>query len=182
MKKNAIMLTWSGFQDHEVVYPYYRLLGDEFKVSIVADKRDSQNRVYGILGLSMPCHYTINEFYKNIEDFSTNFDLMILPGGVKSLEKLRQEEKVINFINKWNNEGKIISSTCHGAQLLISSKVVRGRNIAGYYSLKDDITNAGAIYSREPFIVDKNIISSPHYDHMGIWMEETIKEYNKKYN
>ena len=181
MKKNALILTWSGFQDHEVVYPYYRLLGDNFKVSIVADKKDSQDRIYGIFGLNMPCHYTINEFYKNTDNFFNDFDLMILPGGVKSLEKLRQEDVILKFINRWNAENKIISSTCHGAQLLISSKVVKDRNISGYYSLKDDIINSGAKYSKEPYVIDDNIISSPHYDHMGIWMEETIKTYYKKY-
>jgi len=55
MLKHALIITWSGFQDHELVYPYYRLLGDGFKVSVVADKKDSLGRVYGIFGLNMPC-------------------------------------------------------------------------------------------------------------------------------
>ena len=48
--KHAFIITWSGFQDHEFVYLYYRLLGDDFKVSVVADKKDSLGRVYGIFG------------------------------------------------------------------------------------------------------------------------------------
>jgi len=39
MLKHALTITWSGFQDHDLVYPYYRLLGDGFKVSVVADKK-----------------------------------------------------------------------------------------------------------------------------------------------
>ena len=66
--------------------------------------------------------------------------------------------------------------------MLISSQVVKGRKISGYYSLEDDINNAGAIYVNEPYVIDNNIITSPHYDHMGIWMEEAIKMYNEKYN
>ena len=118
----------------------------------------------------------------NLRPFSkyqSEYDLLVLPGGVKSLEKLRQEQDILNFIHSWDKDGKIISSTCHGAQLLISAKVVKGRNISGYYSLKDDIENAGANYSKEPVVVDKNIISSPHYDFMGAWMETTISEFNK---
>ena len=42
--KSALIFTWSGFQDHELVYPYYRLLGDKFNVKIVGDKRDKQGR------------------------------------------------------------------------------------------------------------------------------------------
>ena len=54
----------------------------------------------------------------------TDADLIILPGGVKSLEKLRLEKKVIKFIKEWNEKNKLISSTCHGAQLLISSTFI----------------------------------------------------------
>jgi protease I len=177
MKKNALILTWSGFQDHELVYPYYRLLGDGFSVNIVADKRDAQGRVYGIFGLNMPCHVLMSEFVKDSDQWFENCDLLVLPGGVKSLEKLRLEKAVKQFISKWHSSGKLITSTCHGAQLLISAKITEGRKIAGYYSLEDDINNSGATYVNEPVVVDGNIISSPHYDHMGVWMEETLKVY-----
>lgn len=179
MKKKAIILTHTGFQDHELVYPYYRLLGEGFETHIVADKKDSLGRCYGIFGLNMPCHFTLDDFSQNLDQFQSDYDTMVLPGGVKSLEKLRLNKDVLNFISEWNNRGKLIISTCHGAQLLISAKVVKGRKISGYYSLEDDINNAGAVYSRDPFVIDANIISSPHYDHMGVWMEEALKLYNK---
>lgn len=180
MKKKALIITYSGFQDHELVYPYYRLLGDDFHVDIVADKKDSNARIYGILGVNMPCTVLIDEFCKNTPYFQEAYDLLVVPGGVKSLEKLRLIPNIVKFISDWNAQGKVISSTCHGAQLLISARVVKGKKISGYYSIEDDINNAGATYSREPVVVDDNIISSPHYDHMGIWMETTLKVYYQK--
>jgi len=177
MRKKALILTWSGFQDQEVVYPYYRLLGDGFSVSVVADKRDELSRVYGILGVGMPCHILMEEFKSSSPDYIRDYDLLVLPGGVKSLEKLRQEDIVLRFIHEWDSKGKPIASTCHGAQLLISAKVVKGRKVSGYYSLQDDVNNAGAVYSRDPVVVDGNLITSPHYDFMGEWMETVIKEF-----
>lgn len=182
MDKRAIILTWSGFQDQEVVYPYYRLLGDGFEVEIIADKRDNLNRVYGILGLNMPCHVLMSDFTKNSDNWINQSNLLVIPGGVKALEKLRQETEVKNFISRWNENGKLIASTCHGAQMLISAKVTKGRMISGYYSLEDDIINSGAIYSKDPVVIDGNIVSSPHYDHMGPWMEETLKLFYKIYS
>lgn len=173
--KRALILTYTGFQDHEVVYPYYRLLGEGFETHIVADKRDDLGRVYGIFGLNMPCDILLSEFSTKVK--SEDYNMLVIPGGVKSLEKLRQNQEILDFIHTWNNEGKIIVSTCHGAQLLISAKVVRNRSISGYYSLKDDINNAGANYVNAPYVIDNNIISSPHYDHMGVWMEQAIKLY-----
>lgn len=180
MKKHAIVLTWSGFQDHELVYPYYRLLGAGFKVDIVAEKKDELGRIYGIFGLNMPCHVLMKDFIKNADQWFDDCDLLVLPGGVKSLEKLRQEKSVREFIARWDAAGKIITSTCHGAQLLISAKVTKGRKISGYYSLEDDINNSGAEYVNQPVVVDRNIITSPHYDHMGAWMEETLRVYYAK--
>lgn len=180
MKKKALLITWTGFQDHELVYPYYRLLGEGFEADIVSDKKDDQGRTYGIFGLNMPCHILIKDFCKNYENYFNEYDLIVLPGGVKSLEKLRQQKEVLTFIHNWDAAGKVIVSTCHGAQLLISSRVTKDRNISGYYSIKDDINNSGATYVDAPFVIDNNIITSPHYDHMGQWMEAAIKLYYEK--
>ena len=171
MRKKALIMTWEGYQDQEVIYPFYRLQEDDFEVDISAA---ALGEIHGILGTKMTATKSINEI--NPEDY----DLLILPGGVKALEKLRQEPRALAFINFWDSKGKIIGSTCHGAQLLISAKVVQDRKISGYYSIKDDIINAGAEYVDAPFVVDKNIVSSPHYKHMGKWMKETIRLFNEQ--
>ena len=81
----------------------------------------------------------------------------------------------MNFIKLWNEAGKAIASTCHGAQLLISAKIIKGKKVSGYYSIEDDINNAGASYINQPVVQDGNIISSPHYNWMGEWMDQAIK-------
>ena len=71
---------------------------------------------------------------------------------------------------------KIIACICSGAQLLISAKIVKGRKIAGYYSMQDDLVNAGANYTDLPAVVDENIITTAHYKDMGAWMREALKK------
>ena len=117
---------------------------------------------------------------QRFNDLLDEYDIMVVPGGVKALEKLRQEDSVLRFINEWNEQKKVIASTCHGAQLLISSKIVNGRKVSGYYSIKDDINNAGATYVDEPAVVDGNLVSSPHYKWMGEWMRSAIDVYNQR--
>ena len=60
--------------------------------------------------------------------------------------------------------------------LLNSAKIVKGRKIAGYYSMKDDLTNAGAIYTDLPAVIDENIITTAHYKDMGPWMKAVIQK------
>jgi protease I len=180
--KKALIITNTGFQDHELVYPYYRLLAAGFDVDIVADKRDEQGRVYGILGVNMPCTVLLQEFAYNVEYYLANYDFLVIPGGVKAMEKLRQVQSVLDFVSRWNKQGKVIASTCSGAQILISAKVVQGRNISAYYGMKDDVINAGANFIDSPSVIDGNIVSSPHYDHMGKWMEDALELYSDKHD
>jgi protease I len=169
--KKALIITWDGYQDQEVQYPYYRLLEDEFSVDISAEKI---GWFYGILGTKMEA--TIDS--KNISMNTVNeYDFLVIPGGVKALEKLRQQQNILNFITSFVNSNKIVASTCHGAQLLISANVTKGKKISAYYSIKDDVNNSGAIYIDAPYVIDGNIISSPHYKYMGPWMKAALNLY-----
>lgn len=163
MGKKALIITGKNAQDHEFIYPYYRLKEAGFEVTVCL--KDGKETT-GILGTKIPC----DEICKIIsyEDLSFEYDVLVLPGGAKAMEYLRQEQIILDFIRKWNEDNRKIFSICHGAQLLISAKVVKGRRIAGYYSIKDDIENAGAEYC-DTVIVDKNIISASHYKYMGDW-------------
>ena len=169
----ALIITWENFQDQELVYPFYRLKEETDDVEIMSNVK---GKFFGIMGVNMTSHTLLNELeWPGVyQKYFNETDILVLPGGVKSLEKLRQEKNVLRFITDFAATGKVIASTCHGAQLMISAKIVQGKKISGYYSLEDDINNAGAIYTNAPVVVDGNIVSSPHYDHMGIWMKTAI--------
>ena len=169
--KNAVIISGNLAQDHEFIYPYYRLLEEGFKVDVCILEGVP---VKGILGTTLPPNkeQPVLKIDKNKPD---DYDLLVLPGGVKAMEKVRQETKIIKFISEFNNKGKIIACICSGAQLLISAKVVKNRKIAGYYSMADDLINAGAIYTDKPAVIDNNIVTTAHYKDMGPWMREVIK-------
>ena len=106
--------------------------------------------------------------------------MLVLPGGVKALEKTRQDKKLIKFISEFHNANKVIACICSAVQLLISAKIVKGKKIAGYYSLEDDITNAGAIYTDKPAVIDGKIVTTAHYKDMGPWMKAVLSFFNEK--
>ena len=165
MSKKALILTGNLVQDHEFIYPYYRVQEDGYKVDVaVRDKK----QVNGIIGSKIIPTKDIPEL--KVEDY----DLLILPGGAKAMEYMRQDMEILKFISDFNSSGKTIASICHAAQLLISSKIVKGRKISGYYSIKDDINNAGAVYTDEPAVVDGNIVTTAHYKDLGIWMKTAL--------
>jgi protease I len=171
----SVIISGDQAQDHEFIYPFYRLLeaGSEVDVCIIGGKP-----VKGILGTQLPPNKDhpvkdINQI--NIHDY----DLLILPGGVKAMEKIRQNNKLIDFIKDFHLANKVIACICSGAQLLISAKIVKNKRIAGYYSMRDDLINAGAIYTDLPAVEDSKIITTAHYKDMGPWMKKTLSFFNE---
>ena len=172
--KKAVIISGNLAQDHEFIYPYYRLLEENINVDVCLLEGKP---VVGILGTSIPPNK--DQIVKKIEEINVkDYDILVLPGGVKAMEKVRQNLDIINFISEFDKENKIIACICSGAQLLISAKVVKGRKIAGYYSMKDDLINAGAQYTDLPAVIDKNIITTAHYKDMGPWMAAVINLIN----
>ena len=170
--RKGLIISGNLAQDHEFIYPYYRLLEEGYEVDVCLLEGVP---VKGILGTTLPPNK--QQEVKKIEDVHIeDYKVLVLPGGVKAMEKVRQEKKIINFISEFDKAKKIIACICSGAQLLISAKVVKGRKIAGYYSMKDDLVNAGAIYTDLPAVVDNNIITTAHSKDMGPWMKEVIKK------
>ena len=179
MVKNALIITWEKFQDHELIYPFYSLKEAGFSVTLMANKT---GKIWGSLGTHMLCDVetTIFENETTRQKYLNDYELLVIPGGVKALEKLRQEKGVLKFVQEWNTANKTIFSVCNGAQLLISAKILKGRTVSGYYSIDVDIENAGATYSREPVVIDGNIVSCPHYDFMGEWLRVGYQVHNER--
>ena len=163
----ALILTGKYAQDIEVFYPFYRMQEEGWDVELAVLGNAETTGVYGMRltpNTQFP-EYGIGERY----------DVVILPGGARALEYLRVG-LLPGVIRVYHERGGVIGSICHGTQLLISAGLVKGRRVSGYYSIKDDIVNAGGEFVDAPFVTDDRICCSPHYKYLGPWMAEVIKE------
>ncbi len=167
----SIILTHSMFQDQEVQYPFFRLQ-EEGAVFVAAEQ---VGKIKGILGTEVPSHMTTETLVTSDDNYLRTFDLLVLPGGVKAMEKLRQDRNALDFVAHWAGDNKPIASICSGAQMLISARVpLLRRRISAYPAMSVDVENTGALFIDEPVVVDGNIISSPHYNHLAVWMKAVI--------
>jgi protease I len=174
-KIKSIIISGALAQDHEFIYPYYRLLEESADIDVCLI---GGNAVEGILGTRLPPNK--DQKIKDINQVKvSDYNLLVLPGGVKAMEKIRLNKNLINFISEFHKSKKTIACICSGVQLLISAKIVKNKKIAGYYSLEDDIVNAGAIYTDLPAVVDSNIVTTAHYKDMGPWMKEVLKNFHE---
>ncbi|XP_060596349.1 putative cysteine protease YraA [Ruditapes philippinarum] len=151
MSKKIGILAEFNYEDLELWYPYYRLKEEGHETfTIGPEKNKTYNSKHGY-----PCKA---EF--GIDEISVDgLDALIIPGGF-SPDYLRRDKRILALVKAMDDAGKVLASICHGAWVLISAKVIKGRNVTCFIAIKDDVENAGANYTDVSVVVDKNMVTS----------------------
>jgi protease I len=166
MNQRSVIITAQGFQDEEFVYPYYRLLEAGLTVDVATKDKTLVHGKYGV-----PARPTMSTMDLNAD----LFDVVLLPGGFEAPDRIRLLPEVLEFVRGMDARGKLIAAICHGPWVLISAGIVKGRQMTAYWSIEADVRNAGADYRHmESVVVDRNLITSPHYNNNGDFMKSVI--------
>jgi protease I len=177
MSRSAVIITGPGFQDHDVVYTYYRLLEEEWNVDVAT--RDAE-RVTGKYGVPLPMDKTAKPLISFDQLDVDNYDAVILTGGHEAPDRVRQDAQVLDFVRQMDQQGKVIAGLCHGPWIMVSAGVLRGRKACAYIGLRDDVVNAGAEVVDSDVIVDDHIITCSYYGYMGAFMRAVFATAEKR--
>ncbi len=166
-----VIITGPGFQDHDVVYTYYRSKEEGYDISI-ATKDGSA--VTGKYGITVP----MDKRSKDNIDFdqlkSNEFDAVILTGGHEAPDRVRQDQRVKDFLRQMATQGKVVAGLCHGPWIMISAGLLKDKFACAYVGLKDDMVNSGANVIEADVVVDGNIITCSYYAECGKFMRQTF--------
>jgi protease I len=164
---SAVIITGPGFQDHDVVYTYYRLKEEGYDVD-VATKEGKP--VIGKYGVPLPMDKTAKPNVSFTDLAIDKYDAVILTGGHEAPDRVRQDKTVTSFVKAMSDAGKIVAGLCHGPWIMISAGVLKGRNVCSYVGIVDDMANSGANVIDAEVIVDANIITCSYYGYVGKFM------------
>lgn len=164
--KRAVIITGPGFQDEEFVYPYYRMQEAGYHLDVATKDKTV---VIGKFGVAAKPTKSAQELK------SSDYDVVIIPGGWEAPERVRLIPEVLVFVREMYEQGKIVGAICHGPCVLISAGILKGKRATGFEGIADDIKNSGAIYLDAPVVVDGNIVTSPHYRNNGDFLREVLK-------
>jgi protease I len=89
-----------------------------------------------------------------------DFDAVLLPGGVMNADTLRMVPEAQHFVRRIDASDRPIAVICHAPWLVVSAGLVSGRTITSYYTLQDDIRNAGGRWLDIESCTDRNWTSS----------------------
>ncbi len=153
-KKVAFLLT-DGVEQVELTSPWQAVKDAGGEPTLVAP---SSGRVQGYNGTDKGD--TFNVDLTVAEANASDFDALVLPGGVVNADHLRVDKDSQNFVRSFFEQHKPVASICHGPWLLIDAGVIRGRNVTSYHTLQTDLRNAGANWSDEEVVVDQGLVTS----------------------
>ena len=155
-KRIAALLS-DGFEEIELTEPFRALEEAGAIVTIVGLDDRSRTRIRAKRDLDEGTSAKAEELVADCT--AEDFDGLLIPGGF-SPDRLRTSAEVQRLVGEFDVAKKPIFIVGHGAQVLISAKVVRGRQLTGARSIADDIRNAGALYRDQPTVQDSNWVST----------------------
>jgi 4-methyl-5(b-hydroxyethyl)-thiazole monophosphate biosynthesis len=149
---------------------------EEYEASVFTDVI-GWSRIYGTdpvdlktTGLRKEIKCTWNFVVKPELDFSeinvNDYDALAIPGGFEKSGFYEDafDEKFLDLIRQFDNQGKIIASICVAALPVAKSGVLKNRNATTYDLLdglrRNQLAEFGAIVKDEKMVVDNNIITS----------------------
>jgi protease I len=108
---------------------------------------------------------------------ASEYDGLVLPGGVANPDQLRSKPEALEFVRGFFEAGKPVGVICHGPWTLIDAGVAKGRTLTSWPSLQTDLRNAGAAWVDEEVHVDQGLVSSRKPDDLEAFNAKIVEEF-----
>jgi len=165
MAKIAVLVE-NGFEDVELLYPYYRFQEAGYRVEVVGPEAGV---VYsGKKGGSIKSTLTPEDI--DLGEYAA----VVVPGGWAP-DRMRTKPSIVQLIRDADAKGLVIAAICHAAQLLVEADILRGRKLTCVRSVSTDVKNAGGEYLNQEVVVDGNLVTSRTPPDMPAWCRETLR-------
>ncbi|MDN6196008.1 MAG: type 1 glutamine amidotransferase, partial [Atopostipes suicloacalis] len=166
MAKVAVIMT-DLFEESEFTSPKKAILDAGHSLDLIGPEK-GETAVGKNGEVEVEIEYGIDEVKPE------DYDALLIPGGY-SPDKLRGDERFLDFIRHFSKERKSLFSICHAPQILASADVLRDVNATAVPRIAVDITNAGGTFINEAVVYDRSgLISSRTPDDLPQFNEAII--------
>jgi len=150
----AILVT-DGFEQVEMTEPRKALDEAGAQTDLIApEKSEVQGMNHDEKGSKFPVNILLSEAS------ASEYDALLLPGGVANPDKLRTIPQAVQFVKEFAKNGKPIAAICHGPWMLVEADLVKGRKLTSWPSLQTDIRNAGGRWEDSEVVADGALVTS----------------------
>lgn len=170
-KKIAFLTANEGVEQVELTEPLEAIRGAGAEVELLAPEA-GEIQAFNHLdkGERFPVDRTVGEAD------ASEYDGMVLPGGVANPDQLRTDEDALEFVRAIFEAGKPVGAICHAPWTLIDAGVASGRTLTSWPSLQTDLRNAGAEWVDEEVHVDNGLVTSRKPDDLDAFKAKLLEE------
>jgi protease I len=170
--KKVALLVADGFEQVELTEPMQALIDAGADAQIVSPE---EGHVWGWLHHKWGSKFDIDVYLD--EANASEFDALVLPGGVMNPDKLRANKHAVHFVRDFFTAGKPVAAICHGPWTLIDAGVAKGRTMTSYPSIRADLQNAGANWVDDKVVVDGNLVTSRKPDDLPAFCKRMVEQF-----
>jgi protease I len=170
--KRVAILATDGVEQVELIEPRKALIEAGATTVIVSPKAQS---IQGYQHDQKGDEIAVDQSLDSARE--SEFDALLLPGGVMNPDQLRQDKKAVDFVRHFFEAGKPVAAICHGPWLLVEAGVIQGRTLTSWPSLKTDIRNAGGDWVDRQVISDEGLVTSRKPEDIPAFNAKMIEEF-----
>jgi protease I len=171
--KRVAMLMTDGVEQIEYTSPR-SYLEERGATVVLLSPKEAGEEVQGFNHLQPGDKFKVE---MNVRDANpTDFDALVLPGGVANPDNLRMSREAIDFIRGFDVEDKPVGAICHGPWTLIDAGIATAKHMTSWPSLKRDLTNAGAEWTDDEVVIDARLVTSRKPDDLPAFNDALVKE------
>src|SRR5665647_165312 len=170
-KRRVAVMATDGFEQSEFKKPIKALKNDGNLVDVISLK---EGKIQGWKGTKWGDEFKVDVSIDKA--LSTNYDMLVLPGGVMNTDTLRTNESAVKFVSEFFEQGKPIAAICHAGSILIETGLLKGKQMTSYKSIKTDLINAGVNWVDKEVVVDGKLITSRSPKDLPAFCKRMIEE------
>ena len=170
--KYIAFLATDGFEQSEFTQPWDEIKAAGATVELVSLK---SGKIQGMKHQDKGDTFAVDKTIDKAN--ASDYDGLVLPGGVANPDALRMNEKAVQFVKDFFTQKKPVAAICHGPWTLVEADVLKGRTVTSWPSLKTDIKNAGGNWVDEEVHVDQGLVTSRKPDDLKAFCAKAIEEF-----
>lgn len=179
MKEKVLIVIGDAAEALDTFYPLWRVQEDDYEAVVAAPEK----RVYHLVMHEIPpgwevtkespsYHLASHIAFRDVEP--EEYAGLFLSGG-RAPEYLRYDADLIRITRHFFAKNKPVAVVCHGAEIVATADVIRGRRMATVPKCRFDVEVCGGTFVNDGCVRDGNMVSGRTWHDNPWYMREFMR-------